>query len=153
MSLYSDVQFGSGTQSSYYLGGGAGPAIGATGSTSQLMRYLKSEEYSLLNRLRSIQDDRAFAADVYSRFPSLALFANLRCGLWYVPSFMHDVVEASEDSASAAASLACGAPENASASDHAAPSKRSPIPQQRFDVCYFKSTDGHAHHWKFSTLR
>ncbi|EFN58577.1 hypothetical protein CHLNCDRAFT_7874, partial [Chlorella variabilis] len=50
-------------------------------SLNQVLRALKREEGSLYNCVASIADDALFVAALY---PSLPLFPNLRCGVWYV---------------------------------------------------------------------
>lgn len=88
-------------------------ATGA-GSASQLSRRVRAEEYSIRNRLKSIEDDRRFVEGVCESYKRMPVFANLRCGVWYLSS---------------------------------AVSSRAAEP------CYFKSTDGHCGHWKFSDTR
>jgi hypothetical protein len=46
-------------------------------------RELRREQNSLFNCLHSIADDARFIAEIRSLYPSLPVFANLRCGLWY----------------------------------------------------------------------
>ncbi|KAL6052595.1 tRNA A64-2'-O-ribosylphosphate transferase, variant 3 [Balamuthia mandrillaris] len=54
----------------------------------KICRLLKrDEEQSLLNRLASIEKDARFVSAVKRKLPSYPLVANLRCGLWYFPSF------------------------------------------------------------------
>lgn len=93
-------------------------ALGSSArSSSSVSRAIRAEEYSLRNRLRSLNDDRQCVAQIRRDFPSLPFFLNLRCGLWYAPP-------------------------------HTPGSQLPPS-----EGCYFKSTDGHPHHWKFSTAR
>jgi hypothetical protein len=53
------------------------------------IRQLKKEENSLFNCLNSIYDDAAFVNEIAVLYPSLPVFANLRCGLWYLPNPKH----------------------------------------------------------------
>jgi hypothetical protein len=53
------------------------------------IRQLKKEEHSLFNCLNSIYDDAAFVNEIAVLYPSLPVFANLRCGLWYLPNPKH----------------------------------------------------------------
>lgn len=50
-------------------------------------RQLRREQNSLFNCLHSIADDARFIAEIRSLYPSLPVFANLRCGLWYQKDF------------------------------------------------------------------
>lgn len=119
-------------------GGASGSSFTALGSSarsaSSLARAIRAEEYSLRNRIKSLIDDRAFVATVRRDYPSLPLFANLRCGVWYVESCSSSVAGDASAAASPAAASSGG---NGTAAE----------------ACYFKSTDGHAHHWKFSAAR
>lgn len=54
-------------------------------SASRLLRKLRAEENSLYNCACSITSDIHFVQNVCALYPSLPIFANLRCGLWYVP--------------------------------------------------------------------
>ena len=47
---------------------------------------LRRTDLSTHNCLLSIDDDARFVARLAALFPGLPLVANLRCGLWYVPS-------------------------------------------------------------------
>lgn len=47
-------------------------------------RELRREQNSLFNCLHSIADDARFIAEIRSLYPSLPVFANLRCGVWYL---------------------------------------------------------------------
>jgi len=118
-------------------GGASGSSFTALGSSarsaSSLARAIRAEEYSLRNRIKSLIDDRAFVATVRRDYPSLPLFANLRCGVWYVESCSSSV--AGDASVASPAAVSSGG--NGTAAE----------------ACYFKSTDGHAHHWKFSAAR
>ena len=114
-------------------------ALGSSArSASALSRALRSEEYSLRNRVRSLLDDRAFVAEARTYYPTMPVFANLRCGLWYVPECRAASTDAGEATAAASSGMQ-------SASLLSATSPAEP--------CYFKSTDGHPHHWKFSEAR
>ncbi|MCJ1461838.1 hypothetical protein MMC07_000437 [Pseudocyphellaria aurata] len=53
--------------------------------TSRLLRKLRSQENSLYHCACSITHDISFVQTVCDLYPSLPVFANLRCGLWYVP--------------------------------------------------------------------
>lgn len=109
-------------------------ALGSSArSASSIARAIRAEEYSLRNRIKSLVDDRAFVASVRNDYPSLPLFANLRCGVWYVESCSSSVAGDASAVASAAAASSAGS--------------------STAEACYFKSTDGHVHHWKFSAAR
>lgn len=54
-------------------------------SSSTLQRQIRAYEHSLYNCLCSISDDAEFVQEISCIYHSLPLFANLRCGLWYVP--------------------------------------------------------------------
>lgn len=57
-------------------------------SIYKVSRKIKKRElHSLYNSLRSIYQDSQFVGEVQSLWPGLPLLANLRCGLWYAPSF------------------------------------------------------------------
>ncbi|KAH7425233.1 hypothetical protein KP509_11G045500 [Ceratopteris richardii] len=47
----------------------------------------RSELNSLYNSLRSIYQDSQFVGEIRALWPELPMLANLRCGLWYAPSF------------------------------------------------------------------
>ena len=47
----------------------------------------KTDQQSLYNSLRSIYEDAKFVGEIRGLWPHLPLLANLRCGLWYSPSF------------------------------------------------------------------
>ncbi|KAI3436605.1 hypothetical protein D9Q98_006022 [Chlorella vulgaris] len=49
-----------------------------------VLRALKKEEASLYSCVCSIADDARFVEQVAALYPSLPLFPNLRCGVWYV---------------------------------------------------------------------
>jgi hypothetical protein len=103
-------------------------------SIRTLSRRVRAEEYCLQNRLKSVYEDFSFLSDLLKQIQGnsdkfnakngaenkaseavsndrFLIYANLRCGSWYVPSLL---------------------------------SSR---------VCYFKSSDGHCHHWQFSINR
>jgi tRNA A64-2'-O-ribosylphosphate transferase len=134
--------------------GGAGASLAALGSSggsaSAIARALRAEEYSLLNRLRSILDDRAFVRQTRAEYPSLAFFANLSCGRWYVDGIRDAPPPPLPLSSSSA--VAANASNEAPASDSSAKSASGSMATLA-ESCYFKSTDGHTHHWKFSTAR
>lgn len=57
-------------------------------SIYKVSRKIKKRElHSLYNSLRSIYQDSQFVVEIQSLWPELPLLANLRCGLWYAPSF------------------------------------------------------------------
>ena len=49
-------------------------------------RDLRRNQYTLLNRLRSINDDATFVDEFMAAYSDLAVFANLRQGVWYTPA-------------------------------------------------------------------
>ena len=57
-------------------------------SVNQVLRALKKREVGLYNCICSVLSDVAFVKEISLLYPSLPLFANLRCGLWYAPK--HD---------------------------------------------------------------
>ena len=58
-------------------------------SMNQVLKHLKREENSLYNCLNSVVHDSAFDRQTAELYPSLPVFANLRCGLWYIPEPQH----------------------------------------------------------------
>lgn len=50
---------------------------------SRVHRALNREQHSLYNCLLSILDDTRFVNEIRTLYPSLPVFVNLRCGLWY----------------------------------------------------------------------
>ena len=54
-----------------------------------MLKELKRVESSLHNCVCSIADDADFVAEVCDLHPGLPAFANLRCGLWYLPAARH----------------------------------------------------------------
>ena len=54
--------------------------------TRGLDQALRREQQSVSNCLLSIFDDARFVQEISALYPSLPVFANLRCGLWYVPN-------------------------------------------------------------------
>nr|AKM76537.1 initiator tRNA phosphoribosyl transferase family protein [Francoa sonchifolia] len=50
-------------------------------------RTIKRRENTLYNALKSIYEDSIFVGEISQLWPQLPLLANLRCGLWYFPSF------------------------------------------------------------------
>ncbi|KAI0471605.1 initiator tRNA phosphoribosyl transferase [Xylariaceae sp. FL0804] len=98
---------------------------------SRVLGDLRRANLSLANRLRSIREDAAFVAAVAAAYAPRPLVANERCGSWYV----QPPPPAAPASASASATTTTTATTRA---HHSA---------------YFKSTDGHAGQWAFSTRR
>ena len=58
-------------------------------SMNQVLKHLKREENSLYNCLNSIIHDSVFVRQTAELYPSLPVFANLRCGLWYISQPQH----------------------------------------------------------------
>ena len=103
-------------------------------SIYKVVRQLKKDDHGPYNCLASIVADAAFVRDVRRRYPTLPVFANLRCGLWYV-----DPNDRNDDHVSRQA--ASGGDSNNDDDDDAV------------GTCYFKSTDGHCNNWSFSATR
>lgn len=55
-------------------------------SIYKVTRELKREGHSLHNCIHSILQDAGFVSEIRALYPSLPLFSNLRCGLWYTPT-------------------------------------------------------------------
>lgn len=55
-------------------------------NVNKVLRLLKRKEQGLFNCVCSILDDSAFVREIGQLHPSLPVYANLRCGLWYTPS-------------------------------------------------------------------
>ncbi|KAL0485837.1 tRNA A64-2'-O-ribosyl phosphate transferase [Acrasis kona] len=53
----------------------------------KLSRKVEKQSVNVYARLKSIEFDSLFAKDVCNTFESLPVFANLRCGQWYLPKF------------------------------------------------------------------
>ena len=53
-------------------------------SMNQVLKILKKRENSLYNCLNSIDLDASFILDVAKTRAQLPIYANLRCGLWYI---------------------------------------------------------------------
>jgi hypothetical protein len=53
-------------------------------SIPKVERELRREQNSTYNCLLSILDDSRFVNEIISLYPGLPVFANLRCGLWYL---------------------------------------------------------------------
>jgi tRNA A64-2'-O-ribosylphosphate transferase len=53
-------------------------------SLSEVEKELRREQNSTYNCLLSILDDSRFVDEIISLYPGLPVFANLRCGLWYL---------------------------------------------------------------------
>lgn len=51
-----------------------------------VQRALNREQHSLYNCLLSILDDTRFVDEIRALYPTLPVFVNLRCGLWYSES-------------------------------------------------------------------
>ena len=58
-------------------------ALHAVPHHSRVHRALNREQHSLYNCLLSILDDTRFVNEIRALYPSLPVFVNLRCGLWY----------------------------------------------------------------------
>ena len=71
--------------SSSYTLEGRQVVFGHAATLQSLRRAVRTEQLSLLNRLRSIHDDHAFLASILPHYPAFPVLANLRCGSWYVP--------------------------------------------------------------------
>ena len=57
---------------------------------NQINKSLHSDKFSIVNRLKSIEDDHRFVEFVHSSFfEQYPICANLRCGSWYVYPFEH----------------------------------------------------------------
>ena len=55
-------------------------------NVNKVLRHLKRKEQSIFNCMCSVLEDSAFVREISGLYPSLPVFANLRCGLWYTPS-------------------------------------------------------------------
>ena len=55
---------------------------------SRLLRRLKAHEHGLFNCIASVVSDQHFVAEICGLY-ALPAFANLRCGLWYLPAAAH----------------------------------------------------------------
>ena len=96
-------------------------------SIYKVVRQLKKDDHGPYNCLASIVADAAFVRDVRRRYPTLPVFANLRCGLWYVdPTMMSDDGDGNDGDSN---------------------------DDDAVGTCYFKSTDGHCNNWSFSATR
>ncbi|KAL6221073.1 hypothetical protein ACLB2K_008825 [Fragaria x ananassa] len=56
-------------------------------SICRAARSIKRRDNTLYNALRSIYDDSVLVGEIFQLWPDLPLLANLRCGLWYSPTF------------------------------------------------------------------
>ncbi|PSC72713.1 initiator tRNA phosphoribosyl [Micractinium conductrix] len=129
-------------------------------SMTSVLRALKREESSLYNCAASIAGDARFVAQVAATYPSLPRFANLRCGLWYLPEAagiaspfaagLHDAGNAPDVAAAMGSSAGSTAPADGQTANAPSTSASSAPPVA---TCYFKSTDGHNNNWSFSTVR
>ncbi|KAL6748131.1 initiator tRNA phosphoribosyl transferase-domain-containing protein [Haematococcus lacustris] len=54
-------------------------------SMNQLARELHRQESGLYNCIASCYEDSTFVTAISALYPGLPVYANLRCGLWYVP--------------------------------------------------------------------
>jgi tRNA A64-2'-O-ribosylphosphate transferase len=128
-------------------GGGHGGAGFGTASANKMLRQVqRAEATSILNHLRSIADDAMFVDGVMDACPpAVPVFANLRCGPWYLRP------RPTSGGAGAQASGEVGAP----ALCQAAAAAETPTASfcRPTGTCYFKSTDGHAGNWAFSWTR
>ena len=113
-------------------------------SIYKVVRALKKDDHGAYNCLASVVADASFVRDVCARYPNLPVFANLRCGLWYVDPETrgrrtttgddHDDDDDDDD-------------------DRGARSDASHAASDAVGTCYFKSTDGHCNNWSFSATR
>lgn len=55
-------------------------------TAKNVQRSLNREQHSLYNCLLSILDDTRFVDEIRALYPTLPVFVNLRCGLWYSES-------------------------------------------------------------------
>ena len=53
------------------------------------LRRKTHNQRNIFDRLRSVAYDAQFVAEISQLYPRLPLVANLRCGLWYHPTFEH----------------------------------------------------------------
>ena len=102
-------------------------------SIYKVVRELKQDDHGVYNCLASIVQDAAFVRRVVARYPDFPVFANLRCGVWYVGG---------RGGAGAVAG-------DAASADGIVDDTRAPAS----GTCYFKSTDGHCNNWSFSATR
>ena len=102
-------------------------------SIYKVVRELKRDDHGVYNCLASIVQDAAFVRRVVARYPDFPVFANLRCGVWYVGG---------RGGAGAVAG-------DAASADGIVDDTRAPAS----GTCYFKSTDGHCNNWSFSATR
>lgn len=58
-------------------------------TSAHINRELRREQNSAYNCLLSILDDSRFVDEIAALYPGLPVFANLRCGLWYVQQAQH----------------------------------------------------------------
>ncbi|EDQ93115.1 uncharacterized protein MONBRDRAFT_5406 [Monosiga brevicollis MX1] len=56
-------------------------------STYHWTRRIAREQYTLANRLLSIEEDAQYLREFHAFYPQLPLYANLRCGRWYAARF------------------------------------------------------------------
>jgi tRNA A64-2'-O-ribosylphosphate transferase len=63
--------------------------LGMHPQVSHIERELRREQSSAYNCLLSVLDDARFVDEVAGLYPTLPVFANLRCGLWYVQRASH----------------------------------------------------------------
>ena len=49
-----------------------------------VLKHLRREQNSLFNCVHSLHEDAGFVSEIRLLYPNLPVFANLRCGLWYV---------------------------------------------------------------------
>jgi tRNA A64-2'-O-ribosylphosphate transferase len=102
-------------------------------SIYKVVRELKRDDHGVYNCLASIVQDAAFVRRVVARYPDFPVFANLRCGVWYVGG---------RGGAGAVAG-------DAASADGTVDDTRAPAA----GTCNFKSTDGHCNNWSFSATR
>ena len=108
-------------------------------SIYKVVRALKKDDHGAYNCLASVVADASFVRDVCARYPNLPVFANLRCGLWYVdPETRGRRTRTGDDDDD---------------DDRGARSDASLAASDAVGTCYFKSTDGHCNNWSFSATR
>lgn len=88
MSLESDP-INTDINSSITLPGGLSLVCSHQPSFTKILRDVKRQEHSLFNAIASIVHDALFVEQVIGSLPEYPAFANLRCGLWYLPQHHH----------------------------------------------------------------
>ena len=111
-------------------------------SIYKVVRALKKDDHGAYNCLASVVADASFVRDVCARYPNLPVFANLRCGLWYV-----------DPETRGGRRTRTGDDDDDDDDDDGARSDASHAASDAVGTCYFKSTDGHCNNWSFSATR